>query len=336
MKCSRRSSVNLTGTPSARAASGTSSSSGHGWLILTPKPPPTSGVTTSTWPRSRPSLAATQPRTPVEVWVDDHTVIRPVSGSHRATTPRPSIGWQADRSTVRSSSSVWGAAAMAAGASPFACSIRAPTLPGTSSWTSRSAARAAAMPTTGSQELVVDPDPADGVLGDVAVVGDHERDRLADVVDLVLRQRVLGAAVGERGVRDQQRQRLGHVVGEVGQVVEGPHQVDALDVEHVGHVDVDDPGVGVRRPEHRGVQHPLPDEHVVDVPAAAAEEPLVLGARDLGAEQLGRHPRSRAISAAREHGLDDVLVAGAAAQVAGDHLAGLVLGGVGVGARARR
>ena len=131
------------------AASGTRSSSGHGWLIFTPKPPPTSGVTTSTLARSRPSLAATQPRTPVDVWVEDHTVRRDVSGSHRATVPRPSIGVQAERSTSRSSVSVWGAVAMAARASPFSCSMRAPTLSGTSSCTAVAAARAAAMPTTG-------------------------------------------------------------------------------------------------------------------------------------------------------------------------------------------
>ena len=42
-------------------------------------------------------------------------------------------------------------AAIAAFASPTFCSRRAPTLPGTSSWTSRSAARAALMPTTGGR-----------------------------------------------------------------------------------------------------------------------------------------------------------------------------------------
>ena len=62
----------------------------------------------------------------------------------------------------------------------------------------------------GRQHLVVDPDPADRVLGDVAVVGHHERDRLADVVHLAVGQRVLRAAVGQRRVRDQQRQRVGH------------------------------------------------------------------------------------------------------------------------------
>ncbi len=149
MKCSRRSSVNFTVRPSVLAASGTSSSSGHGWLILTPKPPPTSGVITSTWPRSSSSFTAMAARTPVEVWVEVQAWSRLRSGSQRATVPRPSIGWQELRSMSRSRESRCGAAAIAAFASPTFCSSRAPTLPGTSSWTRRSAARAAGMPTTG-------------------------------------------------------------------------------------------------------------------------------------------------------------------------------------------
>ena len=129
------------------------------------------------------------------------------------------------------------------------------------------------------QELVVDADERHRVLGDVAVGGDHERDRLADVVHLVLGQGVLGASVGQGRVRDQQRQRLGHRAGEV---VVGPHGQDALDVEHVGDVDVGDPRVGVRGAQDGRVQHPrVVVEHVVDVAALAAQEPLVLDPGDL-------------------------------------------------------
>ena len=150
-------------------------------------------------------------------------------------------------------------------------------------------------------EVVVrDADPGHCVLGDVAVDGDHEGDGLADVVHLVLRQGVLRAAVGERRVRDEQRQGLGHRVHEVVVRPDGQH---ALDVEHVGDVDVGDPRVGVRRAQHRGVQQPrVVGEQVVDVAALAAQEALVLDARDLRAEELGGHwspPRSRSISAAR-------------------------------------
>jgi hypothetical protein len=39
-------------------------------MIFTPKPPPTSGVTTSTRSTGSPSLAASANRTEVEVWVE--------------------------------------------------------------------------------------------------------------------------------------------------------------------------------------------------------------------------------------------------------------------------
>ena len=82
--------------------------------------------------------------------------------------------------------------------------------------------------------------------------------------------------------------------------------VDPLDVEHVADVDVDDARVGVGRAQDGGVEHALADQHVVGVPALPAEEALVLDARDLGAEQLGRHGVTgslRAISAARSTAL---------------------------------
>ena len=139
------------------------------------------------------------------------------------------------------------------------------------------------------QHLVVDPDPTHGVLGDVAVVGDHERDRLADVVDLAVGERVLRAAVGQRRVRDQQRQRLGHRWRQSGEVLVGPHHVHALDVEDVLDVDVEHLRVRVRRAQHGGVQGVRADGDVVDVPALPAQEALVLDPLDGRAEELGRH-----------------------------------------------
>ena len=55
--------------------------------------------------------------------------------------------------------------------------------------------------------FVVDVDQPTGILGDIAVGGDHHGDALADVIDLVAGQRPLGlAAAGDRCVRDQHRQ----------------------------------------------------------------------------------------------------------------------------------
>ena len=148
VKCSRRSSVHLISRFSSRAAHGTRISSGHGWTIFTPKPPPTSGAITSTLPFGSPSRAAIAARTLVDACVDEYTRSDPSSASHRAYTPRPSSGMDALRSIARLNSSVWGAASIAAAASPFSWTRTAPTLPGTSSWTRCSARVAASMPTT--------------------------------------------------------------------------------------------------------------------------------------------------------------------------------------------
>jgi hypothetical protein len=61
------------------------------------------------------SRLATAARTLVGAWVEVWTRSRCSSASHRAWTPRPSSGVDADRSMSRRSSSVCGAAAMAAG-----------------------------------------------------------------------------------------------------------------------------------------------------------------------------------------------------------------------------
>ncbi len=93
-------------------------------------------------------MLATAARTPVEVWVEVRSRSRPSSSSQRACTPRPSSGDDSERSMAKSSSRTWGAAAMAAAASPSSWVVTAATLPGTSSCTSRSPARAASRPTT--------------------------------------------------------------------------------------------------------------------------------------------------------------------------------------------
>ena len=150
-------------------------------------------------------------------------------------------------------------------------------------------------PDHGRQRLVVDPDPADDVLGDVPVDGHHHHDGLADVVDLVARQGVLGPAVGQRGVRDQQRQRLAHPAVEV---LVGVDRHQAVHLDPVGDVDVEDPGVGVRAADERHLVRVVAE--VVEVAAVPGDQPRVLAPPDPGAEQLGGHaPSPRLISAAR-------------------------------------
>ena len=134
------------------------------------------------------------------------------------------------------------------------------------------------------QRVVRDDDRSRGVLGDVAITGDDHRDRLADVAHLVARQRVLRAAVGDRLVRDDQRQRRGELAV---QVLVRVHGVDAVDVERAGHVDVDDPRVRVVGPHERRVRGV--GLEVVRVLPLADEQPLILPPLHPLAEQSRRH-----------------------------------------------
>ena len=161
--------------------------------------------------------------------------------------------------------------------------------------------RAASMPTTGGRNSYVDPDPADRVLGDVAVVGDDERDRLADVVHLVLRQGVLRAAVGQRRVRDQQRQRLGHRSRSRSSWVHTAWTPSRSSTSSTSMSVIRAWACGERSTAAwRAVRGPRRRRT-----ARAAQEPLVLDALDLGAHQLAWSWRdaaaqlATAISAAR-------------------------------------
>jgi hypothetical protein len=102
-------------------------------------------------------------------------------------------------------------------------------------------------------------------------------------------------------VRDEQRQRL---PDRAVQVVVGVDGDQPLDVERVGDVDVEHPGVGVRAADEGHRERVLAE--VVQVAALSGEQPGVLAALDRGAEELRGHAgspcsaaRSARISAAR-------------------------------------
>ena len=134
------------------------------------------------------------------------------------------------------------------------------------------------------QLLVQDPDPPRRVLGDVAVPRDDHDDRLADVVDLVLRKGVAGAGVGQRGVGDEHGQGLGDPAG---QVVPRVDRLDAVDLPGVADLDVDDARVGVRAAHERRGQCAVPE--VVEVATVAGEQSWVLAALHPLAELPGAH-----------------------------------------------
>jgi hypothetical protein len=134
------------------------------------------------------------------------------------------------------------------------------------------------------QELVVDDDQVQHVLRDVPVLGDHDRDRLADVADAVSGDDPLVERAHRRlGVLGLQR-RQGAGRRAVADVVEAGHPIRGQHGEHprVGQagfdVDARDARVRVRAAQHRGVDHAVTLE-VGDVLAVAAQQAGVLLAR---------------------------------------------------------
>ncbi len=167
--------------------------------------------------------------------------------SQRASTPRPSIGVErtarcAGRAPARAARRRWPRRYRRALApsSPRRCRARR------DARGARLSGRVDA--DHGGQRLVADGDQLGGILGDVAIGGDDHHHGLADVVDLVLRQRVRRPAAGQRRVRDQQRQRPRQPAR---QILVGVDRDQAVHVQRRAHVDVDDPGVRVRAAHER-------------------------------------------------------------------------------------
>ena len=120
------------------------------------------------------------------------------------------------------------------------------------------------------QGVDVDDHELAGVLGDVAVLGDDERDGIADEADLPL---------GQRRSRRLRRRRaelgvplLVHIRVEV---LGDEHRLDARQGQGFGHVDGDDPAPGDVAAHEAGVEHARSYD-VVDEGAAPPQESFVL------------------------------------------------------------
>ena len=150
----------------------------------------------------------------------------------------------------------------------------------------------------GGQRLVLHDDRLGRVFGQVPVGRDHHGDRLAHVVDLIGGQREPGPRMGQRRMRDQQRQRLGYPPG---QVLVGVDRDQPGHVERGGDVNVDNSGVRVRAANKRGRQRVVPE--VIEVSPVPAEQPVVFEPRDRLAEHGGHDERCRFNSAARSTAL---------------------------------
>ena len=138
------------------------------------------------------------------------------------------------------------------------------------------------------QRLKIDGDVRKRVLGDIAALCQHDRERLADVAHLVLGERHLRALIenhaGDRRRRHQQRPRR-PVRAEIGG---GVDRDDARPRARRANVDGANAGVRHAAAQKRRVQH-AGQFDVVDEQRLAAEQPGVLVALDRRAEAARAH-----------------------------------------------
>jgi hypothetical protein len=130
------------------------------------------------------------------------------------------------------------------------------------------------------QRVVLHLDELGGVAGEVACSRHDRCDRVADVAHL---------ADGECVVLDvsaRRRRELEKRIRENGDLVAGERPVDAVELERLRDVDGLDPGVRVRRADEVDEAHLVPLD-VVEEHALALDEPLVLLARDVLADEPG-------------------------------------------------
>ena len=150
------------------------------------------------------------------------------------------------------------------------------------------------------QRIVMHGDRGGSVFGDVAGVGDHHRDWLADIIDFGARQHVLGAQRRNRRIWQQHRHRL--AAHRIRQIVGGDDGVDAGDRQRRFGVNVEQARMGIRRADEAGVQH-AGQFHVVDEAAAAGQQRRIFEPRDTRAEMFCAHgvspPARRANAAPR-------------------------------------
>ncbi len=159
------------------------------------------------------------------------------------------------------------------------------------------------------ERLVVDADQAECGTCALGAVGGHERDGFALVTHLVAGQHgLVGDLEAERGA--------------AGDVRGGQDGVHARRAERLGDVDAADAGGGVGAPQRDAEDHPGRREvAAVDVLAGRlrdAVDPACTLAHPPGLTRHGRHGR---LSSARRARREDLAVARAAADVAGEGLA---------------
>ncbi len=146
------------------------------------------------------------------------------------------------------------------------------------------------------QRLDLDVDERQRVLGNGGRVGEHERDRLADVTHLALRYHRLRERLEIR----QRLQPHGDARHAVAHILGRDHAVYARQGARARNVDRADAAVGNGAAQDRRVQHVAARE-IVDILPPPAQKPQILEPFDRAADQRvdGSHARSPPRSLAR-------------------------------------
>jgi hypothetical protein len=144
------------------------------------------------------------------------------------------------------------------------------------------------------KHIVVDPHQGGGVLGDIAVVGKHDRDRLPDIGHFAIGQRKRPEAVERRsGIGMAQHAPLREDRGEM---IERERGVHPSERERVVHCHGADRRMRMRAAHECRMQHAGKRDVIDEAPLAGEERPI-LEARNACPDQ-GRH--GWALSAVRE------------------------------------
>jgi len=233
-------------------------------MIFVPKPPPTSGATTSTLNSGSPKSPASPFLMGSGAWVESQTLRLRRRGSHSATTPRASIGLPQLRSIASRSRRTRGARERAVGVADRLSEARGAVVRHVGVHARHAGRERRRQIGHDRQRLVLHVDERERVLGDVAALRDDEGHNLADVAHLVDRERPLGPSVRQGRMRDQERRRL----IELAELGRRHHQADRGHATGGGRVNPRDPRVRVRAPQRRGVERTR-RIHVVDEAAEA-------------------------------------------------------------------
>ena len=154
---------------------------------------------------SRPSALTRMDFARCGIWVLAQTVSAPSAGSKRARIARASSEWPPPLSSLKRMAMRCAARANAASMSPYLTSVLGDEIVGTIEPRARRTGRQA-LDRIGDRRkrIGIDVDQAHRVFGDGAALGDDERDRLADISELVARERI--GIDGKADRRGRQRQ----------------------------------------------------------------------------------------------------------------------------------